>query len=76
MGGSIDDDAARIFAVGFYGGLGEGASIAAAYQQGRAAISLEGLPDGEKPKLKTREGVDASRFILAADQLAVAAGPL
>jgi polysaccharide pyruvyl transferase WcaK-like protein len=42
MGGSILDDAARNFAIGFYGGLGERESVAAAFKQGRAAISLVG----------------------------------
>lgn len=67
MEGSILDDAARSFAIGFYGGLGERESLAAAYKQGRAAISLAGLPEGNRPKLKVRRGVDASRLILAED---------
>jgi hypothetical protein len=68
MGGSITDDAARNFAIGFYGGLGGGESVAAAYQQGRAAISLEGLREADRPQLKVRSGVDASQLILAADR--------
>jgi hypothetical protein len=67
MGGSILDDAARTFAVGFYGGLGERESVAAAYKQGRAAISLEGLRDAELPQLKVRTGIDAEHLVLAAD---------
>jgi hypothetical protein len=67
MGGAIRDDAARSFAIGFYGGLGERASVVAAYRQGRAAISLEGLHDGEPPQLKVRAGVDADRLVLAAE---------
>jgi hypothetical protein len=66
MGGAIHDDAARTFAIGFYGGLGERESVAAAYKQGRAAISLEGLPDGDRPQLKVRAGVDAGQLVLAA----------
>ena len=66
MSGSIRDDAARNFAIGFYGGLGERESVAAAYKQGRAAISLEGLPDGDRPQLKVRTGVDATQLVLAA----------
>jgi hypothetical protein len=67
MTGAIGDDAARSFAIGFYGGLGERESVAAAYKQGRAAITLEGLRDGELPQLKVRDGVDAGRLVLAAD---------
>ena len=67
MAGSVLDDAARSFAIGFYGGLGERESIAAAYKQGRAAISLAGLHEGNRPKLKIRHGVDANRIVLAED---------
>jgi hypothetical protein len=45
VSGSIHDDAARSFAIGFYGGLGEYESIAKAFEQGKAAIHLDGLPD-------------------------------
>jgi hypothetical protein len=67
VGGSIRDDAARNFAIGFYGGLGERESVAVAYKQGCVAISLEGLRDGERPQLKVRAGVDAARLVLAAE---------
>jgi hypothetical protein len=67
ISGSIQDDAARNFAIGFYGGLGARESVADAYQQGRAAISLEGLSDHDRPQLKVRSGVDARQLILAAD---------
>jgi len=64
MTGAINDDAARHFSVGFYGGLGEGESIASAFRQGCAAISLEGLPDRERPQLYVRDGVDATKLVL------------
>jgi hypothetical protein len=67
MSGSIRDDAARSFAIGFYGGLGERESIAAAYKQGCAAISLEGLRDHDRPQLAVRDGVNAGMLVLAAD---------
>jgi hypothetical protein len=69
MRGAIRYAAARSFAIGFYGGLGERESIAAAHAQGRAAISLEGLPDSALPQLRVRRGVDAGRLVLAADPL-------
>jgi hypothetical protein len=72
MRGSISDDAARIFAIGFYGGLGEGESVAAAYRQGRAAISLESLRDSDLPQLQVLDGVDAERLVLASDTFASA----
>jgi hypothetical protein len=63
--GSVRDDAARSFAIGFYGGLGEREPVAAAYRQGCAAIALEGARDADRPELQTRPGVDAERLILA-----------
>jgi hypothetical protein len=67
MTGSIRDDAARTFAIGFYGGLGERESVVAAYKQGAAAIGLEALHDGDRPQLKVRAGIDADQIVLAAD---------
>jgi hypothetical protein len=66
MSAAIHDEAARSFAIGFYGGLGEHESIAAAFAQGKAAIDLEGLPDAERPRLQVRDGLDATQLILAA----------
>ena len=58
-GGTIHDDAARSFAIGFYGALGEQESVAAAYRHGCAAIRLEGLVEVERPQLRSRDGIDA-----------------
>jgi hypothetical protein len=71
MRGSVHDDVARGFAIGFYGGLGDHESIAAAFGHGRAAICLEGLPDAEQPRLQVRDGFDATKLILAATVPAV-----
>ena len=65
MRSGLDDDAARAFAIGFYGGLGERESVAVAYRQGCAAISLEGLFDADRPQLAVRVGIDAERLVLA-----------
>jgi hypothetical protein len=65
MGRSLRDDAARAFAAGFYGGLGERQSVAAAYMQGCAAISLTAPSDCERPRLAVRAGIDASEVVLA-----------
>jgi nucleoside phosphorylase len=67
MGGSFSDAAARSFAIGFYGGLGERQSVAVAYDQGCAAISLEGQAETDRPRLKVRSGVDAKQIVLAAE---------
>ena len=65
MSGAIADDAARSFAIGFYGGLGERESIAAAYAQGCAAIQLQGLADHDRPRLAVRAGIDADKLVMA-----------
>jgi hypothetical protein len=75
MRGSIGDDAARSFAIGFYGGLGDRESVATAFKQGCAAIRLQGLPDADLPKLQVRPGVDAARLILASVPAATDVGP-
>lgn len=75
MSGAIRDDAARLFAIGFYGGLGERQPVAAAYQQGKAAISLGGLDDGDLPQLQIRAGADAARLVLAAGAASSTAWP-
>jgi len=61
MGGSIQDAAARSFAIGFYGGLGERESIAAAHRQGCAAISLEGTGDADRAPPGARNVVPVRR---------------
>jgi len=57
MTGAIRDDAARAFAVGFYGALGDGAVVAEAFERGVAAIGLavlDGLPEADHPQLRLR----------------------
>lgn len=66
MGGSIHDDAARSFAIGFYGALGENESVEAAWRHGCAAINLTGLSDIERPQFNVRTGVDAAQLVPAA----------
>lgn len=64
-GAATSPKIARTFAIGFYGALGDGESIAAAYKQGCAAISLEGLIVRDPPEIKVRDGVDAARLVLS-----------
>jgi tRNA A-37 threonylcarbamoyl transferase component Bud32 len=63
VGGSLGDDAARTFAIGFYGGLGERQSVAAAYLQGCAAISLEEPSACETAQLRVRDRIDAGHVV-------------
>jgi hypothetical protein len=66
MSGALHDQAARAFAIGFYGALGDHESVAAAYRHGNAAIRLEGLSEAERPQLKVRGGFDPAALIPAA----------
>ena len=65
MSAKINDGAAQRFAIGLYGGLAHGDSIATAYSQGCAAIALEGFTDHDKPQLIVQAGVDANAITLA-----------
>lgn len=65
MGDTVRDATARIFAIGFYGGLGAGESIMSAYKQACAAIALEGLGGADHACLRVRDGVDPDDLILA-----------
>jgi hypothetical protein len=57
MSGALHDQAARAFAIGFYGAIGDHESVAAAYRHGNAAIRLKGLSEAERPQLKVRHGL-------------------
>jgi hypothetical protein len=65
--GAIHQEAARSFAVGFYGGLCDCEPVAVAHEQGQAAINLDGLAEGDRPQLMVRDGIDASTLLLTAE---------
>jgi hypothetical protein len=54
MNSSISDDAALEFAMGFYDALGAGKSIQAAFEFGRNAIALRGIPEDKIPTLRKK----------------------
>jgi hypothetical protein len=64
MAGETVDGAATSFAVGLYGGLGEGESVASAFKHGCAAIGVAGAGDPDQPQLRVRPGVDANGLVL------------
>lgn len=66
MNGAIGDDAARAFAVRFYGALGSRRSIGNAVTLGVAALAARQLPDEVLPGWTTREGIDAHDLVLHA----------
>lgn len=64
--GPIGDRAALEFSKGLYAAIGDGASVAQAFEAGRLAIQWAGLPEEGRPTLQVRPGVDASHVVLAA----------
>lgn len=67
MSDRIPDQTARSFSAAFYQALGYGHSVHDAFEEGKTAILLEGLPEGDAdlPELLTRQGVDAETVFLA-----------
>jgi len=65
MDAAIGDDAARAFAVRFYGAIGNGRSVGNAMQHGIATLAARQLPDELVPRCLTRGGVEANDIILA-----------
>ncbi len=63
MDGAIGDDAARAFAIRFYGALGNGRSVGNAVQHGVATLAARQLPDELVPRCLTRAGVDAHDLV-------------
>jgi len=64
MKDSIHDDAATVFASSFYRAIGFGRSIQKAFDQGRAALLLEGIPEEDIPELLVKDGIDPNQIVL------------
>jgi hypothetical protein len=64
MNDSIGDRAARVFAAQFYSAIGFSRSIKQAFDQGLAALLMEGIPEEDTPILFTRDGVDPEDIVL------------
>jgi hypothetical protein len=60
MRASIGDEAARIFAASLYRAIGFGKSVQEAFDQGKTALMLHGIPEDKTPILLCRRGVRAS----------------
>lgn len=60
----IGDKAARVFASYFYSAIGYGKSVRQAFEQAKASLMLEGIPEHETPALFVADGQDASQLIL------------
>lgn len=64
MDRAISDDAARVFAQALYAALGHGSSVGRAFDQARAALMLEGIPEEDTPQLVARDSVDPYEVVL------------
>ena len=64
MSVDIGDEAAITFAASFYRAIGFGESVQDAFDQGKTALMLEGIPEEMTPQLLVRKGADASKLIL------------
>jgi hypothetical protein len=64
MSCAIGDKAAIAFAASFYRAIGFGRSVQNAFDQGKTALMLEGIPEEQTPQLLAREGVDPSGVFL------------
>ncbi|RYA22433.1 hypothetical protein CRU96_13095 [Malaciobacter halophilus] len=64
MNDSIGDNAARIFAAQFYSAIGFGKSIKTAFEQAKAALMLENIPEEHTPELFIQNGVSQEELVL------------
>lgn len=61
---TIGDDAGRVFATALYGAIADGFSVQRAFDQARAQLQLEGIPEEHVPQLFTAAGVVADELVL------------
>jgi len=64
MNAAILDSAARVFAAQFYSAIGFGLSVKVAFEQGKAALMLEGIPEHDIPELFVADGVAPEDIVL------------
>jgi len=60
----IGDQAAIAFAASFYRAIGYAHSVADAFEQGKTALMLAGIPEENTPTLHSRAGVDPAQVFL------------
>lgn len=64
MNTSIGDEAALVFASQFYSSIGFGKNIKTAFDQAKAALMLEGIPEETTPELYVRDSLKAEDIVL------------
>jgi hypothetical protein len=61
---SIGDKAARVFSSQFYSAISFGLSVRQAFDQAKALMMMEGIPEEDTPELFVRPNVDPSTVII------------
>ncbi|NHJ32597.1 MAG: CHAT domain-containing protein [Asgard group archaeon] len=64
MNTSIGDEAALIFSSQFYSAIGFGLSIDKAFEQAKALLILEGIPEEDTPELFIHDGLDSKKIVI------------
>jgi len=64
MTSAIGDSAAIVFAASFYRAIGFGRAVRDAFEQGKVALMLEGIPEENTPELLCRPGIDPAMVFL------------
>ena len=64
MNTSIGDEAAQVFSAQFYSAVGFGLSVGKAFDQARAALMMEGIPEHQTPELFLTPGLGANDLVL------------
>ncbi|MCG9699492.1 CHAT domain-containing protein [Vibrio natriegens] len=67
MNTSISDNAAQVFSAQFYSSLGFGLSVEKSFNQAKAALMLEGIPEENTPALFVKSGCDAAGICIVAE---------
>ena len=61
---SITDTSARIFASQFYSAIGFGLSVKKAFEQAKALIMMEGIPEEDTPELFIQDNINPDELII------------
>jgi len=64
MNTSIGDDAARVIASQFYSAIGFGQSVQTAFDQAKALVMMEGIPEEDTPELFVAHGLSADTLVI------------
>lgn len=68
MNTAIGDEAALVFASQFYSSIGFGKNLKSAFNQAKAALMLEGIPEETTPELFVRDDLQAENIVLVQPQ--------